>query len=210
MDELLREMITPPPPRRDPARRRRLVTTVAILGMAGLGMTSLVTSAIFTDHDDTGRTGILTGTVDIEAGAEAEFALPAGRLAPGDEVFSPVTVKNDGSLALEYGLDYAATSTDAKDLVSQLSIAVFDVPAASCSATGTGSREPLGSAGPGLAVTPTEIVAMTRDLYADGREELCIRVGLSLEVGDAFQDAGADLQLTFKAEQDPAEPHRTS
>jgi hypothetical protein len=210
MDELLREMITPPPPRRDPARRRRLVTTVAILGMAGLGMTSLVTSAVFTDHDDTGRTGILTGTVDIEAGAEAAFTLPAGRLAPGDQVFSPVTVENAGSLALEYGLDYAATSTDAKELAGQLSIAVFDVPAASCTAEGTASPQPLGSAGPGLAGTPTEIVPMTRDLFADGSEELCIRVALADSVGDAFQDAGADLQLTFKAEQDPSDPHRTS
>lgn len=210
MDELLREMITPPPPRRDPARRRRLATTVAILGMAGLGMTSLVTSAIFTDHDDTGRTGILTGTVDIEAGADAQFTLPAGRLAPGDQVFSPVTVANAGSLALEYGLDYAATSTDEKDLASQLSIAVFDVPAAACSASGTAAREPLGAAGPGLAATATPIVAMTRDLYADGSEELCVRVALDSEVGDAFQDAGADLQLTFTAEQDPVEPHRTS
>ncbi len=210
MDELLREMITPPPPRRDPARRRRLVTTVAILGMAGLGMTSLVTSAIFTDHDDTGRTGILTGTVDVEAGENAAFALPAGRIAPGDIVFSPVTVTNDGSLALEYGLDYAATSTDEKNLASQLSIAVFDVPADLCLAAGTASREPIGAAGTPLAGTPTEIVATSRDLYAGRSEELCIRISLDREVGDAYQDAGADLQLTFKAVQDPDEPHRTS
>lgn len=210
MDELLREMITPPPPRRDPARRRRLVTTVAILGLAGLGMTSLVTSAIFTDHDDTGRTGILTGTVDIEAGEDAAFTLPAGRLAPGDQVFSPVTVTNDGSLALEYGVEYAATSSDEKGLASQLSIAVFDVPAAACTAAGTDALTPLGSAGPGLSGTATRIVAMDRDLYADRSEELCVRVGLDREVGDAYQDAGAALQLTFTAEQDPAEPHRTS
>lgn len=210
MDELLREMITPPPPRRDAARQRRLVTTVTILGLAGLGMTSLVTSAIFTDHSDTGRSGILTGTIDIEAGADAAFTLPAGRLAPGDQVFSPVTVANAGSLALEYGVGYTATSTDEKALAGQLSIAVFAVPADRCSAQGTGSAEPIGADGPGLAGTATEIVAMDRDLYADRSEELCVRVALDHEVGDGFQDAGADLQLTFTAEQDPAEPHRTS
>lgn len=210
MDELLREMITPPPPRRDPARRRRLVATAGILGMAALGMTSLVTSAIFTDNDDTGRSGIITGSVDVEAGEDAAFRLPPGNLAPGDEIYSPVTVTNAGSLALVYGVRYAATS-DAKNLAATLSLDVFAVPAGHCSVeTFTSADEAglIGSSGSGLAGTATEIVPVGRSLISAAAEDLCIRVSVPDTIGNEYQNASADLQLTFAAEQDPTEPHR--
>ena len=207
MDELLREMITPPPPRRDPARRRRLVATVGILGMAALGMTSLVTSAIFTDNDDTGRSGIITGSVDIEAGDDAAFTLPPGNLAPGDEVYSPVTVTNAGSLALVYGVQYAATS-DAKNLAATLSLDVFAVPAAQCTAAGLDGATPIGSSGAGLAGAATEIVPVGRSLYSSAAEDLCVRVSVPQEIGNEYQEASASIALTFVAEQDPTDPHR--
>ncbi|RMI09354.1 TasA family protein [Cellulomonas triticagri] len=210
MDELLREMITPPAPRRDPARRRRLITTVAILGMAGLGMTSLVTSAIFTDNDDTGRSGITTGTVDIAAGEDAAFVLPPGDLAPGDQVYSPVTVQNAGSLALVYGVQYAATDTQGTGLAGQLTLDLFAVPAASCTETGLASATPIGTSGPGMSGSATQIVPTDRRLIAAGTEDLCARVSVPLELGNEFQDASADLALTFLAEQDPTDPHATS
>ncbi|VTR75340.1 hypothetical protein [Cellulomonas hominis] len=208
MDELLREMITPPAPRRDPARRRRLVATVAILGMAGLGMTSLVTSAIFTDNDDAGRTGITTGSVDITAGEDAAFVLPPGSLAPGDEVYSPVTVTNAGSLALVYGVQYAATSGVGGPLADAISLDLFAVPAASCSEAGLAGATPLGTAGPGLAGAPTEIVPLGRSLFAAAAEELCVRVSLPDTLDNTYQNSTADLALTFVAEQDPTDPHR--
>jgi len=207
MDELLREMITPPPPRRDPARRRRLVATVGILGMAALGMTSLVTSAIFTDNDDAGRSGIITGSVDIEAGEDAAFTLPPGNLAPGDEVYSPVTVTNAGSLALVYGVQYAATS-DAKNLAATLTLDVFAAPAAQCTEAGLADAAPIGSSGAGLASTATEIVPVGRSLFSSAAEELCVRVSVPQEIGNEYQEASADLRLTFVAEQDPTDPHR--
>ncbi|WP_454049777.1 hypothetical protein [Cellulomonas sp. Marseille-Q8402] len=209
MDELLREMITPPPPRRDPARQRRLIATVSILGLAGLGMTSLVTSAIFTDNDDTGRSGIITGSVDIEAGEDAAFTLPSGNLAPGDEIYSPVTVSNAGSLALVYGVQYSATDADPAGLASALSLDVFAVPAASCSEAGLAGAATIGTGGPGLASAFTDIVAGTRPLSAAGTEDLCVRVSLPLELGDAFQNTRTDLALRFVAQQDPDDPHRS-
>ncbi|TKR23827.1 hypothetical protein FA014_09135 [Cellulomonas hominis] len=207
MDELLREMITPPPPRRDPARRRRLVATAGILGMAALGMTSLVTSAIFTDNDDTGRSGIITGSVDVEAGEDAAFTLPPGNLAPGDEIYSPVTVTNAGSLALVYGVQYAATS-DAKNLAGTLSLDVYALPAAQCTAAGVDGATPIGTSGAGLAGTATEIVPIGRSLISAAAEDLCVRVSVPDTIGNEYQNASADLQLTFAAEQDPTDPHR--
>lgn len=204
MDELLREMITPPPPRRDPARRRRLVTTVAILGMAGLGMTSLVTSAIFTDNDDAGRTGITTGTVDIAAGEDAAFTLPPGLLAPGDDIYSAVTVDNDGSLALVYGVTYSATDPDGKALAGQLGLTLYSAP--TCTADGVAGREVLAQVD-ALSTAPQQIVPVDRRIIADASEVLCVQVRVPESLGDDFQDATTDLVLTFQAEQDPDNPH---
>jgi hypothetical protein len=207
MDELLRDMITPPAPRRDPARRRRLITTTAILGLAGLGMTSLVTSAIFTDNDDAGRTGITTGSVDIDAGEDVAFPLPPGNLAPGDEVYSPVTVRNQGSLALVYGVQYTATSTTGGPLADRLSLDLFAAPAGACSEQGLAGAAAIGAA-PAPLTTAT-IVATERRLIAGAGEELCVRVSLPEDLGNEFQESSADLSLTFVAQQAP-DPHATS
>ena len=67
MDDLLQEMIDPAPVHRDAPRRRRLWTTVAIVGLAAVGATTLTTSAIFTDNDSTSA-DIETGTVDLAIG----------------------------------------------------------------------------------------------------------------------------------------------
>lgn len=210
MDELLREMITPPPPRRDPARRRRLVGTVAILGMAALGMTSLVTSAVFTDQSDTGRTGIITGTVDIEAGDSVAFTLPSGNLAPGDSVFSPVTVNNAGSLALAYDLSYTATDRATptggtiKPLSAQIGLTLYrvDTPAL-CSADGVVGVTPLAT----VDSLSSGQIAADRRLIAGAGETLCVQVSLPTDLDTQFQDSAADLALNFTAVQDPDNPH---
>lgn len=207
MDDLLRDMITPPAPRRDPARRRRLISTVAILGMAGLGLTTLVTSAIFTDNDDTGRTGIVTGTVDIEAGEDVAFTLPPGNLAPGDSVYSPVTVNNAGSLALTYGVQYSASSPDAKGLAEVLTMRLFAVPATSCTEAGVAGQVAIGESGTGLPGTPTNLTEADRGLIAGASEELCVQVNVP-DIGNEYQDSRADLTLTFNAQQDPVDPHQ--
>ena len=64
MDDLLQEMIDPAPVHHDAPRRRRLWSTVAIVGLAAVGATTLTTSAIFTDNDATSAT-IESGTVDL-------------------------------------------------------------------------------------------------------------------------------------------------
>lgn len=207
MDDLLRDMITPPAPRRDPARRRRLISTVAILGMTGVGLTTLVTSAIFTDNDDTGRTGIVTGTVDIEAGDDVAFTLPSGNLAPGDSVYSPVTVRNAGSLALTYGVQYSASSPDAKGLADVLTMELFAVPADSCNEDALTGQDPIGQSGTGLPGTPTDLTTADRGLIARASEQLCVRVNVP-DIGNEYQDSRADLTLTFNAQQDPVDPHQ--
>lgn len=114
MDDLLQEMIDPEPPRRDAARRRRLWASIAVFSLAAVGVTSLTTSALFTDTDSVAG-DLLTGTVDISS-QMAQFTLPTGGLAPGDTVTDEVTVTNSGSLQLRYAILYEAASEAASSI----------------------------------------------------------------------------------------------
>ena len=122
MDDLLQEMIDPEPPRHDAARRRRVWASVAVFGLAVVGITSLTTSALFTDRDSVAG-DLVSGTVNITSGM-TQFSMPTGGLAPKDVVDNEITVKNDGSLQLRYGISYSASS----DAVSAVSPAPFPAP----------------------------------------------------------------------------------
>lgn len=113
MDDLLREMIDPAPPPRDVPRRRRLWATVAVVGLAAAGATSLTTSAVFTDRERSDA-GITTGSIDLEVGSFT-LPVPVGGMLPGQTVATPVQLTNTGSLALRYAVGYDAVAADAPD-----------------------------------------------------------------------------------------------
>ncbi len=228
MDELLQEMINPPPRRRDIIRRRHLATTVVILGLAAGGLTSLTTSAIFTDNEESTSSGITTGTVDIAtAPASIGFTLPAGNLAPGDAIYAPVTVTNSGTLALRYAIRYTVDDTDTAPgdavhvpdttetegrLSTVLDLAVYAT--ASCSAADFPAGAPLlGSADGPLNTSATSFAALVGDAapgaddddreltMQDDTETLCVRVELPTTAGNEFQGTSSTITLRFDAEQ---------
>ena len=112
MDEQLQEMIAPAPSRSDLARRRRLASTFVIVALAVVGITSLTTSALFTDNETIVGGAITTGTVDLTTSGALTFDVPAAGLAPGDAAFATVKVRNAGSLAYRYAVRYQATDVD--------------------------------------------------------------------------------------------------
>lgn len=219
MDDLLQEMIDPEPPRHDAARRRRLWASVAVFGLAAVGITSLTTSALFTDKD-TVAGDLLSGTVDISAGMAA-FTMPAGGLTPRASVTTPVTVQNAGSLALRYAVSYDATrltqplpspsptnsagtgTPGSGDLRSQLSLTVWGV-AAAADCTDAASPPTTGStyATVSSIENPGALLPMARDnqLPAGGVSYLCVRVTMA-DAGNDYQYTGANVQLVFDAEQ---------
>jgi spore coat-associated protein N len=172
MDDLLQEMIDPAPAHRDAPRRRRLWTTVAIVGLAAIGATTLTTSAIFSDND-AASADIKSGTVDLVVGDGTTFAFTPQNLAPGDATFAPLQVSSSGSLELRYSVSYkaeqsaadapapdlaapdgSAVATDG-DLRDVLQLRLYAVPAAQCNLAGTGGATtpstPLNDAG---TITP--------------------------------------------------------
>ena len=121
MDDLLQEMIDPEPQRGDVSRWRRLAATVAIFALAGLGVTSLTTSALFTDRESTAG-DLLTGTVDVSLGSDggsSQFiSVPTEGMTPGGVLAKAITVTNAGSLQLRYAVSYEAENDGAGTLTS--------------------------------------------------------------------------------------------
>ena len=228
MDDLLHEMIDPAPQRADVSRWRRLGATAAIFALAGLGITSLTTSALFTDRETTAG-DLLTGTVDVGLDGTDTFALPAEGLAPGDSVAKPITVTNDGSLALRYAVSYQtsdpttalatdpalgaeAAPTATEDVRDWMSLEVFVVDATHpCVAANDTNRD----SAPPAATLSKDATAFTpilgsylttpftdgRELTVSGSEQLCARATLDVDAGNALQATGTKITLRFDAEQ---------
>jgi len=208
MDDLIREMIAPA--RRselDVGRRRRLVATALIVALAAVGVTSLVTGALFTDTEPVSASDFTTGTVDIVATHSATETLGAPNMAPGDVVFGVVPVSNGGSLELRYAVEVTGTNIQPADLAGELQLTVY-AGVASCSAAGVASATPIGQAA-GVPTTPITIIGDPaigqhpgdRVLAAGTSENLCVSVGLPLSTDNTFQGTDAQVALTFLAEQ---------
>lgn len=223
MDDLLQEMIRPAgPTARDRARRRRLVVSAATVGLAVIGVTTLTTSALFTDNDSATGSAFTTGSVDI-SNTPATTVLESLNLAPGDKVFGPLTVTNSGSLAFRYAVGYAFTNTDTiagavvgttgtSLLSSQLSLTIQEVAsAAGCPAGGPAGGAPLATVAVGAAVLADTDIIGTRgtgggngelELAAGGATDvLCVGVEMSNAAGNEYQLTSANLTLFLNAEQ---------
>lgn len=225
MDDLLQEMIDPAPQRPDVSRWRRLGATAAIFALAGLGITSLTTNALFTDRETTAG-DLLTGTVDLSLGGFS-FTMPDGGMAPGDVVVQPIAVNNTGSLALRYAVSYLATrgvspSPDptngaeagvvgSGDLRSVLELQVFHVDDTGACTTGATVPADAGSATGLTAADYTPILGDPAVGPQDGDSEilgggtgtqtLCVRLAMDPDSDNDFQNTFATVSLRFDAEQ---------
>jgi len=228
MDDLLQQMIEPEPVQRDTPRRRRLVSTVAILALAAAGTTSLVTSALFTDQDTT-DSGITTGSVNLTAGETSTAVLPPAGFAPGGYAYAPLTIANDGSLALRYAVSYGIgdsgpgsddpgnlPGTGTGDLREILTLDVYET--AACDATGAVPANLIGSEAGSLGSPLASDVGTPRPIVGDptpagtqpgdrqinagaGADDLCVRIGLPLDAGNEYQNLTAAMVFTFDAVQ---------
>ncbi|MBD7919772.1 hypothetical protein H9657_15985 [Cellulomonas sp. Sa3CUA2] len=219
MDELLEDMIDPAPSRQEVARRRRGWATGSILVLAAVGVTSLTTSALFTDQDSLTGT-ISTGTVVLTADG-AQFTMPVGGLAPGGSVVAPLTVDNAGSLELRYAVSVSAATTTPEtgtagsgDLRTQLRARVLQDAActldSSAAATVLGDTQELVDSEFGLPSALTAIMgdpatgAQTGDRVlagVTGTETLCVRVDMSRDADNTFQNTAAELTFQLDSEQ---------
>ena len=231
MDELLQEMIAPAPSRSDMARRRRLVSTFVIVALAVVGITSLTTSALFTDNETIVGGAITTGTVDLTTSGVLTFGVPAAGLAPGDAAFATVKVTNAGSLAYRYAVRYQATDVDRTPgtvtstlpagtastalLSTQLTLTSYVLgtgtgTVAACDRVGTGGGPVLASVPAPLATGAlTEFIGKVQQgdqpgdqtLTSQADQTLCFRIDLPTTTTSDYQDTSTTITLQFDAEQ---------
>lgn len=210
MDDLLQEMIQPAgPTAQDRARRRRLITSAATVGLAVVGVTSLTTSALFTDNDAASGGGFTTGSVDVSLTPAADF-LKIDNMAPGDTQYRSLVVNNPGSLAYRYAVTKSWTDTNAEfPLSGVLQLATFALP--------TGTECSAATAVPGANVRALDTVAAQgaplfgdttpgsqpgdRTLPATQSEVLCFQITLPTAVGNDYQLSSSTVSIQVFAEQ---------
>lgn len=212
MDDLIREMLEPE--RVAPgvvARRRRFIATTAIIGLAAIGVTSLTTSALFTNTDIDGQSGFVSGTIDITSDA-TDFTVAAGNAAPGDSHFAPINVANSGTLELRYSIELSGSDTSDAALLDELTFTVYSgVTPANCAAGTVASGTVLGT---GLLGSTDHWIGSTnpgqqsgdRTLTSGANENLCVGLEFDLDAGDGVQGATAGLDFVFHAEQTANNP----
>jgi spore coat-associated protein N len=186
-------------------RKRILLALGAVLTVATLagGMVSL---AVFTGTANVPANTFTTGSVIISTNPTTALVTFAA-MAPGDQVTAPITVSNDGTLALRYAVSSVATNADTKGLKDQLVLTiksgVTTCDNANYAATGVQlySGDLDSTAGKLIGDAATGADPGDRTLASLANEVLCFHVSLPILTGDAFQAATTTATFTFAAEQ---------
>jgi hypothetical protein len=174
-----------------------------VIAATGATMGGGVT-ALFTDTVPVAANAFTTGTVDLTT-SPTSAVVTFSNMAPGDSDTDLITVTNSGSLALRYAVTATATDTDSKALKDQLVLTIRedDVDGGCDDFDGdslyTGDLD--SSAGVLIGDVTAGAQAGDRALAASTSEDLCIRVELPTNTGNAFQDATTTATFTFNAEQ---------
>lgn len=217
MDDVIREMLEPERP--EPgvvARRRRFIATTAIIGLAVAGVTGLTTSAIFTSEADSGRSGFVSGSIDIDAGETSWSGLVPSIAAPGDTYFAAIPVSNEGTLQLRYAMELSATaqspSNGSSDLLDFLTYSIYH-GAPECTAAGVASAGATRASTAVLSSAATHqavgdkarghqsVNGGDRTLQVNASETLCLQIDFDIDADDSVQLHSAALDFTFYAEQ---------
>ena len=192
----------------EPRRKRKRILlalggALTVATLAG-GVVSL---AIFTSTANVPANTFTTGSVIISTNPTTALVTFAA-MAPGDQVTAPITVSNDGTLALRYAVSSVATNADTKGLKDQLVLTiksgVTTCDNANYAATGVQlySGDLDSSAGKLIGDANSGADLGDRTLASLANEVLCFHVSLPfLTTGDAFQAATTTATFTFAAEQ---------
>jgi hypothetical protein len=192
------------------ADRRRLRRSLVILCVAVVAVLVVAMSAIFTDEATVPGNTFSTGEVSISTSPTTSLVTMSD-MVPGDEVTSPLTVSNDGTIELRY----AAVSTTTEDVLAAELDLTIKTGVTTCSnadfdTDGTVIYGPaaLGSvAGVNVIGDPTQgAQAGDRVLAAAASEVLCFNVLLPASAGDAIAGLTTTATFTFSAEQTTNNP----
>ena len=188
------------------SNRKNIILSVGLVGLTLVGLTSVVTGAVFADTK-TVDSSFVTGTVALGA-APVSAPLSLSNMAPGDKVTAPIEIANTGTLAERYALlaktDAATSDALAGQLVLNVKSGVTNCTSASFAADGASLYSGVLASFSGVKVLGDSAVgAQTGDrtLAAGAKETLCAQVSLPIATDKTFQGKTANASLIFNSEQ---------
>jgi hypothetical protein len=192
-------------PRRQ--RRRRQGLIALLMGIAAIGSVTTATLSMAFFGSTANAAGVF-GTGSIALGVDASTTLTVTGMLPGDTINKPLQMDNTGTGALRYVLTSSTVGVDLKNLAPQIMLTVKTLVGADCDNNAAGVQlwpvlptvsSPLNvSAHFGSLVSP---FAGARTLTAGTHETLCFTAALPTSVGDPFQNATANVNFQFDAQQ---------
>jgi hypothetical protein len=189
----------------DTRGKRFILTLVAAITVASL-IGGAVSLALFTSTAIVPSNTFSTGSVTISTNPTTALVTFAG-MAPADQVTAPITVSDDGTLALRYAVSSVATNLDVKALKDQLVLTIKTGVTTCTNAAYAADGSTLysgdldSSAGKLIGDSTTGADSGDRTLAASASEVLCFHASLPGSTSDSFQGATTTATFTFAAEQ---------
>jgi hypothetical protein len=190
---------------------RVAAASAALLCLSAVTVTSLASSALFTDSRTTGASTVASGSVSLGLGGSATTnALAASAMAPGDTKYAVVTVTNSGSLALRYSATATWSASNALSQAITLSAQTIASAGATCDGTvGADWTVPNVAANITASGTSVSLFGSTasgqqagdRTLNAASAEYFCVREQLPSTATNTVANLTSSVNLQFDAEQ---------
>ena len=175
--------------------RTRVAVSAGVL-VAGVWGSSM---ALFTDSQAE-NASFSSGTLDLAA-SPSPTLLNVTNMAPGDVVYAPLSLTNNGTLDLRWSMTSADGGGSDSGFLGALAFAV--VQNATCDATAFGGAPLATGAVPTLAIGDPTAGAQPGDqtLAPSATSDLCFRVTFPTSADNTLQAKTASATLTFAAEQ---------
>lgn len=171
-----------------------LVASATIVAVAGAGIATAASGALFTDVD-AATMDVSSGWVDVAVGGPTVVSL--SNLKPGDVFFRSINVANTGSLSFSYSLNASRPTGPGAALVDALQVESWKTATAEAC---TGSTYTNGTQ-VGAQTSLSQLSLLGRQLLAGGSETLCLRIALPSSTPNAVAGKTSTVTLTVASEQ---------
>jgi hypothetical protein len=171
-----------------------LFASLAIISVAGAGIATAASGALFTDAD-AATMDVSSGWVDVAVGGPTILAL--ANLKPGDVFFRPINVANTGSLAFIYSLTATRPTGSGAPLVDALRVESWKtstVEACASSTYAAGTQI-------GTDTSLSQLSLTGRQLIAGTSETVCLRISLPSSTPNGIAGKSSTVTLTINSEQ---------
>jgi hypothetical protein len=172
----------------------RLLLSLSTLAVAGAGIATAASGAMFTDTADS-TMDVSSGWVDVALGGPTVVAL--ANLKPGDVFFRPINVANAGSLNFSYTLTAARPTGTGAALVDALQVETWKTTTAGDCAVATYQA----GAQVGSTSSLTALSVSNANLVAGTSETLCLRISLPSSTPNAIAGKTSTATLTVASQQ---------